>query len=74
MARGAAVPVQNPGAFLLVHEIRSLVAGVWMAGTVLGLTPTSALAAPIITPTGLNPGDHYRLAFVGTGSALPFRN
>jgi hypothetical protein len=49
---------------VLVDKIRSIVVGVWMAGAVLGLTVTSALSAPITTPTGLNAGDQYRLAFV----------
>lgn len=41
------------------------VARVGILGLVLGLTATPALSAPITTPPGLNPGDQYRLAFVG---------
>ncbi len=47
-----------------MHRMRSIVAGVFIAGAVSALTPTSALAVPITTPTGLNPGDQYRLAFI----------
>jgi len=51
-----------------MRKARSIVAGIWMAGAVLGLTAAPAQSAPITTPTGLNPGDQYRLAFI-TGSA-----
>ena len=47
-----------------MHRMRSIVAGVFIAGAVSALTPTSALAVPITTPTGLNPGDQYRLVFI----------
>jgi uncharacterized repeat protein (TIGR01451 family) len=51
-----------------VQEMKSMVAGVWMAGAALALTVTPALSAPITTPQGLSPGAQYRLAFV-TSSA-----
>ncbi len=44
--------------------MKSMVAGLWMAGAVLAVTTAPALSAPITTPQGLNPGDQYRLAFM----------
>jgi uncharacterized repeat protein (TIGR01451 family) len=49
--------------------MKSMVAGVWMAGAVLALTASSALAAPITAPPGLSPGAQYRLAFVTSSAA-----
>lgn len=51
---------------------RSIVARVWMAAAVLALTGTSLPATPITTPPGLNPGDHYRLAFVTSSATTAF--
>jgi hypothetical protein len=37
----------------------------WLLGAVFALLSTSGvIAAPVLTPVGLNPGDTYRLAFV----------
>ncbi len=47
-----------------MRNIKSALVGICLAVSSLGLTAFSALAAPITIPTGLNPGDQYRIAFV----------
>ncbi len=43
-----------------------------VALVIAGLTPLAASAGPIRVPTGLSPGDQYRLAFVTDGFATAF--
>lgn len=45
-------------------NFKSTIVGICLAVSSLGLTAFSTLAAPITIPTGLNPGDQYRIAFV----------
>lgn len=47
-----------------MRKFKSITVGFCLAITALAMTASSALAAPITVPTGLNPGDTYRLAFV----------
>jgi hypothetical protein len=47
-------------------DLPRLVAAV--ALVIVGLTPLAASAGPIRVPTGLNPGDQYRLAFMSAGT------
>jgi hypothetical protein len=44
---------------------------VCLLAAVAAISPFPALAQPITVPTGLNPGDQYRLAFVTFGGLLP---
>ena len=45
-------------------NFKSILVGMCLAVSSLGLMAFSTLAAPITIPTGLNPGDQYRIAFV----------
>ncbi len=45
-------------------NFRSIATGLCMAIAAMAMTSNTALAAPITIPTGLNPGDTYRIAFV----------
>ncbi len=47
-----------------MRNFKSTLVGMCLAVSSLGLTAFSALTAPITIPTGLNPGDQYRIAFV----------
>ncbi|MBT3535360.1 MAG: hypothetical protein HN478_15890 [Rhodospirillaceae bacterium] len=44
-------------------SLKSIVAGLYLVVAALVATANAALAAPITVPTGLIPGDTYRLAF-----------
>jgi hypothetical protein len=45
-------------------HFKSITTGLFMAVAAMAMTANTALAAPITIPTGLNPGDTYRIAFV----------
>jgi hypothetical protein len=45
-------------------NFKSITTGLFMAVAAMAMTANTALAAPITIPTGLNPGDTYRIAFV----------
>jgi hypothetical protein len=47
-----------------MKDFKSIAAGLSLALAAMAMTAPSALSAPITLPTGLNPGDQYRLAFV----------
>jgi hypothetical protein len=47
-----------------MRNFKSIVVGICLAVSPLGLRGFSALAAPITIPTELTPGDQYRIAFV----------
>ena len=47
-----------------MRNFKSTLVGMCLAVSSLGLTAFSALTASITIPTGLNPGDQYRIAFV----------
>ena len=51
-----------------MKHFKSIATGLWLGIAALGLAAagvsSTAYAMPITVPTGLNPGDQYRLAFV----------
>ena len=47
-----------------MRNFKSTLVGMCLAVSSLGLTAFSALTAPITIPTGLNPGDQYRISYV----------
>jgi hypothetical protein len=47
-----------------MHALNLLITLVAVAALVAGIAPQAANATPITVPTGLNPGDEYRLVFV----------
>jgi hypothetical protein len=55
-------------------NFKSITTGLFMAVAAMAMTANTALAAPITIPTGLNPGDQYRLVFVTTTTIASFGN
>lgn len=49
-------------------SIKSIAGGLYMGLILIAITTASALSAPILVPTSLNPGDQYRLAFISSGT------
>jgi hypothetical protein len=47
-----------------MNSIKSVAAGLFLGIAAVAMTATSAISVPITLPSGLNPGDQYRLAFV----------
>jgi hypothetical protein len=47
-----------------MRNFKSILVGMCLAVSSLGLTAFSTVTAPITIPTGLNPGDQYRIALV----------
>ena len=59
----ASSPCSRHGS-LSLRNLRSLRLAVALAIAAAGVVPLAASAVPITVPTGFNPGDQYRLAFV----------